>query len=122
MVLVDTSIWINHLRTGNRQLEILLLDSEVTCHPYIIGELACGNLKNRDEILDLLQALPIASTIAPDEFLFFVDQHRLIGLGIGFVDIHLLASALLSALRLWTGDRRLRTAASKLGITFPSPF
>ena len=122
MVLVDTSIWIDHLRTGNRRLEILLLDSEVACHPYIIGELACGNLKNRDEILDLLQALPIAPTIAPDEFLFFVDQHRLMGLGIGFVDIHLLASALLSDLRLWTGDRRLRAAASTLGITFPSPF
>jgi len=116
VILVDTSIWIDHLRTGNRQLEALLLDAEVACHPYIIGELACGNLKNRDEILDLLHALPIAPTIVPDEFLFFVNRHRLMGLGIGFVDVHLLAAAQMSNMHLWTNYRRLRTAANELGI------
>lgn len=121
MVLVDTSIWIDHLRIGNQRLETLLFDTEVACHPYIIGELACGNLKNRDEILDLLQALPSAPTIAPDEFLFFVDRHRLMGQGIGFVDVHLLASALLSDLLLWTGDKRLLTTTSRFGIDFPDP-
>ena len=121
MVLVDTSIWIDHLRAGNQRLEALLFDTEVACHPYIIGELAFGNLKNRDEILDLLQALPNTPTIAPDEFLFFIDRNRLMGLGIGFVDVHLLASALLSDLLLWTGDKRLQAAASKFEIDFPSP-
>ena len=121
MVLVYTSIWIDHLRRGNQQLEALLFDAEVACHPYIIGELACANLKNRDEILDLLQTLPSAPTIAPDEFLFFVDRHRLMGLGIGFVDVNLLASALLSDLLLWTGDKRLQTTAKKFGIDFPTP-
>jgi predicted nucleic acid-binding protein len=119
VVLVDTSIWIDHLRNGNGQFKRLLLDTEVVCHPYIIGELTCGNLKNRDEILDLLQSLPITSTITSDEFLFFVSKHRLMGLGIGFVDVHLLASALLSDVYLWTGDKRLRSAASNLGISFP---
>ncbi|HIG53062.1 MAG TPA: type II toxin-antitoxin system VapC family toxin [Candidatus Handelsmanbacteria bacterium] len=121
MVLVDTSIWIDHLRAGNQQLETLLFDTEVACHPYIIGELACGNLKNRDEILNLLQALPSIPTIAPDEFLFFVNRHQLMGLGIGFVDVHLLASALLSDLLLWTGDKHLQATSSKLGIDFPNP-
>ena len=121
MVLVDTSIWIDHLRAGNQQLEALLFDTEVACHPFIIGEMACGNLKNRDEILNLLQALPSTPTIAPDEFLFFVDRHRLMGLGIGFVDVHLLASARLSDLLLWTDDKRLQAAASRLGIDFPNP-
>ena len=121
MVLVDTSIWIDHLRQGNHRLEVLLLDAEVICHPYIIGELACRNLKNRDEILALLQSLPITPTTASDEFLFFIAQNQLMGQGIGFVDVHLLASALLSGVRLWTGDRRLRTAAGKLGIAFQNP-
>ncbi len=118
MVLVDTSIWIDHLRAGNHRLETLLLDAEVACHPQIIGELACGNIRNRDEVLNLLQALPIAPTIAQDEFFFFVGRHLLMGQGIGFVDVHLLASAQLSDLLLWTHDRRLRTAAGKLGIAW----
>jgi len=121
VVLVDTSIWIDHLRTGSRQLAALLLDTEVVCHPYIIGELACFNLKNREGILSLLQVLPAAPTISQDEFLFFIEQHKLMGQGIGFVDVHLLASALLSDLSFWTGDRRLQAAASKLGIAFPTP-
>ena len=118
MVLVDTSIWIEHLRTGHNRLEALLFAAEVACHPHIIGELACGNINNRAEILGLLQQLPAVATIAPDEYLFFVEKHRLMGTGIGFVDIHLLASALLSGVPLWTGDRRLREAADALGIGF----
>jgi predicted nucleic acid-binding protein len=118
MVLVDTSIWVTHLRQGSRQLEKLLMDAEVMCHPFIIGELACRNLKNRNEILSLLQSLPMAPTIEFDEFLFFVDRNHLMGKGIGFVDVHLLASAQLTGVPLWTADKRLKSAADLLALTF----
>jgi predicted nucleic acid-binding protein len=118
MVLVDTSIWVTHLRQGSRQLEKLLMDAEVMCHPFIIGELACGNLKNRNEIISLLQSLPMASTIEFDEFLFFIDRNLLMGRGIGFVDVHLLASAQLTGVPLWTADKRLKVAAVQLDLAF----
>ena len=118
MVLVDTSIWVTHLRQGSRQLEKLLMDAEVLCHPFIIGELACVNLKNRDEIISLLQSLPMAATIEFDEFLFFIDRNQLMGKGIGFVDVHLLASAQLTGVPLWTADKRLKSAADLLELTF----
>lgn len=118
MVLVDTSIWVTHLRQGNRQLEKMLMDAEVVSHPFIIGELACGNLNNRDEILSLLQSLPMTPTIEFDEFLFFINQNHLMGKGVGFVDIHLLASAQLSGIPLWTADKRLKSAANHLDLTF----
>jgi len=118
MVLVDTSIWVTHLRQGSRQLEKLLMDAEVMCHPFIIGELACGNLKNRNEIISLLQSLPMAPTIEFDEFLFFIDRNHLMGKGIGFVDIHLLASARLIGVRLWTADKRLKSAADLLELAY----
>jgi predicted nucleic acid-binding protein len=118
MVLVDTSIWVTHLRQGSRQLEKLLMDAEVMCHPFIIGELACGNLKNRSEIIALLQSLPLASRIEFDEFLFFIDRNQLMGKGIGFVDVHLLASAQLTGVPLWTADKRLKSAADQLKLAF----
>ena len=118
MILVDTSIWVSHLRHGSRQLENLLYDAEVMCHPFIIGELACGNLKNRIEILSLLRALPSAPTIEFDEFLFFIERNRLIGTGIGFVDVHLLASAQLAGVPLWTTDKRLKSAATRLKVSY----
>jgi predicted nucleic acid-binding protein len=114
MVLVDTSIWVAHLRQGLRRLENLLMDAEVICHPFIIGELACGNLKNRNEIISLLQSLPIAPTIEFEEFLFFIDRNHLMGKGIGFVDVHLLASAQLAGVPLWTADKKLKSAADQL--------
>jgi predicted nucleic acid-binding protein len=118
MVLVDTSIWVTHLRQGSRQLEKLLMDAEVMCHPFIIGELACGILKNRNEIIPLLQSLPMAPTIEFDEFLFFIDRNHLMGKGVGFVDVHLLASAQLTGVPLWTADKRLKPAADQLALTF----
>ena len=118
MVITDTSIWVTHLRQGSRQLEKLLIDAEVMCHPFIIGELACGNLKNRNEIISLLHSLPMALTIEFDEFLFFIDQNHLMGKGVGFVDVHLLASAQLSGIPLWTADKRLKSAADHLDLTF----
>jgi hypothetical protein len=88
------------------------------CHPFIVGELACGNLKNRNEIISLLQSLPMAPTIEFDEFLFFIDRHHLAGKGVGFVDVHLLASAQLTGTPLWTAEKRLESAADQLELTF----
>ena len=118
MVLVDTSIWVTHLRHGNRQLKNLLIDAEVMCHPFIIGELACGNLINRNQILSLLKSLPLAPTIEFDEFIFFIERNRLMGIGIGFVDVHLLASAQLAEIPLWTADKKLKSAATKLDLVY----
>ena len=114
MVIVDTSIWVTHLRRGSRHLEELLLDAKVVCHPFVVGELACGNLKNRDEFLSLLQSLPMAPTVVLDELLYFIERHRLTAKGLGFVDVNLLASAHLSRIPLWTSDKRLRSAATEL--------
>jgi len=118
MVLVDTSVWINHLRDGDRHLERLLFDGDVFCHTHVIGELACGNLKNREEIISLLHALPLTPVVAFDEYLFFMEQNQLSGIGIGFVDIHLLASATLGQVPLWTYDKRLQNAAAQLGLNY----
>ena len=94
------------------------MDAEVMCHPFIIGELACGNLKNLNEIIPLLQSLPMAPTIEFDEFLFFIDRNHLMGKGVGFVDVHLLASAQLAEVPLWTADKRLKSVADQLELTF----
>jgi len=118
MVLVDTSVWINHLRDGDQHLEKLLFDGDVVCHNHIIGELACGNIKNRDEIISLLQALPMAPIVEFPEFLHFIEQHKLNGKGIGFVDIHLLASAQLGQMPLWTANKRLKTASIELDLNY----
>ena len=113
-MLVDTSVWVDHLRNGNDALAELLLRGEVACHPMVIGELACGNLKRRNEILALLQALPSIERVSDDEILFFIEQHQLYGLGLGLVDIHLLASCAISYTSLWTLDNRLQRAADEL--------
>ncbi len=116
MVLVDTSVWINHFRKGDRRLENLLDGMEVVCHPFIIGELACGHIKNRQEILSLLQALPVLPEVGLDEHLYFVEEQKLFGRGIGFVDIQLLASAQLEGVRLWTSDKKLKAVAEAHGL------
>lgn len=118
MVLVDTPVWVQHLRKGDPHLEELLLEGHVVCHPFIVGELACGHIKNREEVLSLLQTLPAAPTLMLDELLHFVDRHDLMGIGIGFVDVHLLASAYLVSFPLWTSDRKLKTVAAALGISY----
>ena len=118
MVLVDTSVWIDHLRKTSQHLQLLLIDGEVVCHPLVIGELVCGNLHNRKEIIGLLQALPMAPEIDFEEYLYFVEAHHLFGKGIGYIDIQLLASAKLSQTSLWTLDKRLNTDAIEFGITY----
>jgi predicted nucleic acid-binding protein len=118
MVLVDTSVWVRHLREGDSDLERLLNSGEVMCHPYIVGELACGNLKNRREVLSLLQLLPPATLAKHEEILQFIEQNHLMGQGLGYVDVHLSASALLTGVPLWSHDRKLNEANESLGIRY----
>ena len=117
MILADTSVWIDHFRRGNDRLTSLLEAEEVLVHQFVIGELACGSLKNRGEILSLLGQLPTAVMADPDEVLAFIDAHRLMGRGLGYVDVHLLASVRLQDAALWTLDARLGDAATRLGVT-----
>lgn len=116
MVLVDTSVWVAHLRSGNIGLDALLNDGNVACHPFIVGELACGNLKNRLQILSLLRTLPTAHCAEHEEAMQFIENYRLMGKGLGYIDMHLLASAMLNNIPLWTLDKKLNEASSKLGI------
>jgi hypothetical protein len=118
MVLVDTSVWIDHLRRTSPRLVGLLDNGEVVIHPFVIGELACGNLANRKEIFSLLHSLPEVVRVEDDEILFFIEQHSLAGNGLGLIDVHLLASSTVSDHPLWTKDKRLAAAAEKLGVGF----
>jgi predicted nucleic acid-binding protein len=115
MILVDTSVWIDHLRTGDERLAELLDASRVFVHPFVIGELACGNLRNREEVLRLLNDLPQVPVASHEEVLHFIESNRLMGKGIGYMDAHLLASATLAdAAMIWTRDKRLQKIARKL--------
>lgn len=116
MILVDTSVWVDHLRKGNERLRELLHDEQVLCHPFVVGELACGNLRNRGEVLALFSALPQARLAEHEEMLHFIEVERLHGRGIGWVDVHLLASAMLTQSRLWTLDKALHQTARALKI------
>ena len=117
MILVDTSVWIEHLRAGNDRLKTLLFDQQVLCHPVVIGELACGMLQKRGEILTMLKALPEAHLVEHEEVMSFLDARRLYGHGIGWVDAHLLASTLLTRCAIWTLDKPLRRAAAALNVS-----
>jgi predicted nucleic acid-binding protein len=119
MILVDTSVWINHLRSGDENLAALLNTSQVLMHPFVLGEVACGNLHQRTEILSLLKDLPQATVAQDEETLFFIEHHRLMGRAIGYLDAHLLAAvALDSGSRLWTHDKRLQKLAEELGMAY----
>jgi predicted nucleic acid-binding protein len=118
MVLVDTSVWVSHLRVGNVGLEKLLSGGEVVCHPFIIGELACGNLKNRREILAHLQSLPMTILAEDEEVLEFIENNQLMGKGLGYIDVHLIASAVLTDVPLWTLDKTLDKLTKKIGINY----
>ena len=114
MILVDTSVWVEHLRRGDAELTGLLAEGQVLCHPFVIGELACGRLTDRRSVLSLLDALPKAPGVGQREALDFVDRHALASSGIGWVDVHLLAAASLARCALWTRDRALARVAARL--------
>lgn len=118
MVLVDTSVWVRHLREGDPDLEQLLNNGQVMCHPYIVGELACGNMKNRREVLSLLQLLPLATLAKHEEILQFIESNHLMGKGLGYIDVHLSASAVLTRIPLWSYDKKLSEANEMLGIRY----
>ena len=119
MILVDTSVWVDHLRDGTPALAAALEQGRVLTHPFVLGELACGNLKNRGEVLQLLGELPAAPMATDPEALDFIERRALMGRGIGYVDVHLLASvALAGTAQLWTRDKRLAAVAADLELAY----
>jgi predicted nucleic acid-binding protein len=119
LILVDTSVWIDHLHKAIPRLSEALENQEVLTHPFVIGELACGEMKMRREILRLLSHLPTSDVATEEEALELIERHRLMGKGIGYADVHLLASVMLTeAARLWTRDKRLAAIGAQLRISF----
>ena len=119
MILIDTSIWIEYLSRGSGAIEDLLKTNKAIIHPFIIGEIACGNLADRAEILSMLNDLPSLPVAAESSVLYFIEQNRLMGLGIGYIDAHLLtATALEPPTRLLTLDKRLKAAADSLNLSY----
>ena len=116
MVLVDTSVWINHFRNSESQLIELLKNNQVACHPLIVGEIACGSLHNRHKTIALLQALPMLNNA--DNVLEFIEENSIMSKGVGIVDVSLLASARLNQTTLWTVDKRLHAIAVDLNLAF----
>jgi predicted nucleic acid-binding protein len=122
VILADTSIWVDHLRGGNKALAALLNVGMVLAHPFVIGELALGNLRQQEIVLKALSDLPHACLATDAEILLLIDRHALFGRGIGYIDAHLLAAVHLTAgAELWTNDRRLRGVAIQLGVARPVP-
>lgn len=122
LVLVDTSVWVDHLRRQDATLSGWLTQGRVLAHPFVIGEIACGTLRNRSAVISLMQDLPQAPVAEPAELLGFIEARGLHGLGIGYVDVHLLASVVLRpGSRLWTRDKRLLAAAERLGVALNEP-
>ena len=118
MILVDTSVWIDHFRRTNGHLADLLNQGDVVVHPFIIGELACGHIMRRNETIALLQYLPSSELATHGEVLHYIEMRRLFGTGLGYVDVHLLAAAEISGYRLWSVDKPLRAQAHRLQLVF----
>ncbi|MFC1495573.1 type II toxin-antitoxin system VapC family toxin [Thermodesulfobacteriota bacterium] len=118
LILVDTSVWIKHLREGEKNLVPLLEQGSVACHPFIIGEIACGGMKNRYEIISLLNDLPSVEILDHSEIMEFIENRKIMNKGVGYIDVHLLGSALVSGTLLWTFDKALGKIAKELSIGF----
>ena len=118
MILLDTSVWVDHLRLGDALVVQVLESGQAAVHSFVIGELACGNLKSRAGVIGLLQALSQVPTATDDEVLYFIDKHQLMGRGIGYVDAHLLAASTISGSLLWTRDKRLKSVATEQGVAY----
>ena len=122
MILVDTLVWVEHLHTANEDLAALLSGGEVLAHPFVVGELALGNLRPRDPFLSDLRELPQAIVAEDEEVIRLIDRQAVFGRGIGYVDVHLLAAVRLTAgSKLWTLDRRLQAVAAQLGLAAALP-
>ena len=122
MILVDTSIWIDHLHVGDEELVTLLRDGEVLTHPFVIGEVALGNLRHREAEMAILLDLPQVNVATDQEVIDFIERYRLFGVGIGYVDAHLLAAVKLTTdAMVWTRDRRFASAASRLNVAVRLP-
>ena len=120
MILVDKSVWIDHFHHSDEALKKLLLSNQVCIHPFILGELSCGNLTNRKEVLSLLRALRRIDLVLDEEVYILIEDRKLFGKGLGFIDMHLLASALIHHVPIWTRDRSLKRVARDLGIGYES--
>lgn len=119
VVLVDSSVWVSYLQTGEEQLSLLLESQQVLMHEMVMGEVAMGSERQRQTALELLPFLPMAPSASHDEVMALVDQYRLYGRGVGYVDVHLLAATKLQpGASLWTRDKRLHAAAEQLGVAF----
>jgi predicted nucleic acid-binding protein len=118
VILVDTSVWIRHLRAHDARLAASLHAGGVAMHPFVMGELACGHLFNRGELLAMWSRLPAAPVATTTEALHFIEAKRLMGLGLGYIDVHLLASAAIAGVKIWTTDRAMSAAAARIGIAY----
>ena len=118
MILVDTSVWIDHFHQSDEDLIELLLSNQVCIHPFILGELSCGNISNRKEVISLLRTLRSIDLVEDDEVFILIKDRKLFGKGLGFIDIHLLASAMIHHIPIWTRDKSLKRVAGELGIDF----
>ncbi|MET3854057.1 PIN domain-containing protein [Rhizobium sp. OAE497] len=120
MILIDSSIWIDHFRAADDYLDALLRSENVIIHPFVIGELSLGHISRYDAIMTMLADLPVISVAEDAEVRHMIRSNKLFGTGIGYIDAHLLASALLSQRHtLWTRDKRLHRIASALGVAMP---
>ena len=119
MILLDTSVWVDHFRLDDALVVQVLESGQGAAHAFVIGELVCGNLKSRTSVIGLLQALPQVPTANDDEVLYYIDKHELMGRGIGYVDAHLLAASAISGSLLWTRDKRLKGIATEQGVAYP---
>lgn len=118
-VLIDTSVWIDHLKQTEPDLVRLLNQGLASTHPFVVGELACGSLRNREEIIRLLSGLPMLAKADDEEMLQFISVHQLYGKGLGLVDLHLLAACCIERCTIWTRDRRLRGVAEVMKVASP---
>ncbi len=118
MILVDTSVWVDHLARGVSSMVSLLEEEMVSMHPFVMGELACGDIRNRKEVLHLLSRLPAAPVATEPEALAMIERRKLMGRGLGYVDVHLLASVALSGSRIWSRDKQIAAAAAELKVRF----
>ena len=118
MILVDTSVWIDHFHHSDEGLKELLLSNQVCIHPFVLGELSCGNIRNRKEVLSLLRTLKSIDLVLDEEVFLLTEERKLFGKGLGFIDMHLLASAMIHHVPIWTRDKSLKRIAIELGIDY----